>query len=81
MADIWSFGCVVLEMGTASSPWGHPGNERVVWILYPIQSMKGQGKFDVIVQEPMMPHGENFQSNKVETLFRHVWFFPPALST
>jgi len=22
MADIWSFGCVVLEMGTASSPWG-----------------------------------------------------------
>ena len=58
MADMWSFGCVVLEMGTASSPWGHPGNERVVWILYPIQSMKGQGKIDVIVQEPMMPHGD-----------------------
>lgn len=52
MADIWSFGCVVLEMGTASSPWGHPGN------------MKGQGKIDVIVQEPMMPpQRQNFQSN------------------
>ncbi|CAJ1395309.1 unnamed protein product [Effrenium voratum] len=22
MADMWSFGCVVLEMGTAQSPWG-----------------------------------------------------------
>ena len=25
MADMWSFGCVVLEMGTAQSPWGSLG--------------------------------------------------------
>ena len=22
MADIWSFGCVIIEMGTAQLPWG-----------------------------------------------------------
>ena len=82
MADMWSFGCVVLEMGTASSPWGHPGNERVVWILYPIQSMKGQGKIDVIVQEPMMPHGDKISKATRSKHFSVTFgFSPPALST
>jgi len=26
MADIWSFGCVLVEMGTAKHPWGHFDN-------------------------------------------------------
>lgn len=26
MADIWSFGCVLIEMGTAKHPWGHFDN-------------------------------------------------------
>jgi len=27
MADIWSFGCVLIEMGTAKHPWGHFDNQ------------------------------------------------------
>jgi len=26
MADVWSFGCVLIEMGTAKHPWGHFDN-------------------------------------------------------
>ena len=51
MADIWSFGCVVLEMGTASSPWGHPGNERVEGLVAGPESMKCQGKTYAIGQK------------------------------
>ena len=43
MADIWSFGCVVLEMGTASSPWGHPGS-RNPWCPTETKFPRQQGR-------------------------------------
>lgn len=46
MADIWSFGCVLVEMGTAKHPWGHFDN--------PIAAMRRIGMSE---DTPPLPEG------------------------
>merc|ERR1719229_669925 len=46
MADIWSFGCVVIEMATAASPWGKFDN--------PMAAMR---KIGMSKETPPIPEG------------------------
>ena len=78
MADIWSFGCVVLEMGTASSPWGHPGKRVSLDTVSDSKHERPRQNLCNCAGTHDVSWRENFQSSKVETLFPSRLVFPSS---